>query len=612
MDDAAAFLGSYKEALINEVAESGAWPLELIERYEPESCLKHSGAKEVYLVTDKETGARVVLRASDLDAGERADAEHAILARLDFAGIPKTYGTFIKDGRSYLSREYFEGEPLDQVIARGTLEPTQVLQIARQICVILDYLHKQKPPIIHRDIKPQNIIVRPDNSIGLTDFGIARIYKEGSSSDTQYMGTLPYAPPEQYGYAQSSPQTDIYALGIVMIYLVCGSPDRRDLSKRITDSSLRALIEKCIAFDPENRFQDVRQIIKRIDSFKTRRRRIILGIVAACCALVLLGAGGAWLITQRDSVLPSSSFPYSSEPRLGSTAPLYDYTNGGNLHANLNNGGFAATADPGDSFYVISEGNIYHLDKDGNVLEQIYAGNAKRGLNICGSDLYFVEDEPGKRSSIYKIDLNSKTTTELKYAGAENIYFDKGQMYFTDPYNHLNLYAVESAGGEPILVDDTENVHYSNIVDGVRYYADGTDDKYHLYAKNLSTGESTLLYGEPSHWLSVWNGRIYFSDHTNHCLASIGLDGTDYRIAYGQTSSSIVASSRGIFAWDGISRDVFSIDVVSDNRTVLIADEYVDFCVAGDWIIYRERTSSTILGMVRQDGSETKLFSPEI
>ncbi len=558
MSDAAAFLNSYRESLRAEVSR-GVWPPELTQVYEPESCLKHSGAKEVYLVTDKRTGARVVLRASDLDAGERADVEYAILSRLNFPGVPKTYGTLIKGGRSYLAREFFEGEPLDKVVARGVLHPSQIERIARQICAILGYLHAQNPPVIHRDIKPQNIIMRPDGSIGLTDFGIARTFKEDSDSDTQYMGTLLYAPPEQYGYAQSSPQTDIYALGIVLIYLATGSPDRRDLARRISHAPLRALIEKCIAFDPKSRFQNAGQVVRRLDSFKTRRLRIGGMIAGGCLVLALLGVGiwqAAPLIlnafnsagsesgvasgTDSDisnsddqtqspdatgsflSELANREYPSTGTPHVGSTNWLYDYNNDGNLHSNINNGGFAVAGDYGSEIYVASDDSIYVLDEEGTVLKELYSGSVGGSLNIYNGELYFT----GYSGTINAINLDNSTVRVVNESvRAQSLYFDDGRLYLTNMLDNLNLYTMRTDGSSLTLVSSATSAYYTNIVDGIRYYSDDTDGG-RIYAQELATGRTELVYDSPAIWLSVCNGRIYFDDDVPGYLASIKLDGS--------------------------------------------------------------------------------------
>lgn len=632
MGDAEAFLGSYKEALTEEVS-SGIWPLELVAIYEPESCLKHSGAKEVYLVTDKRTGGRVVLRASDLDAGERADVEHTILLRLNYPGVPKTYGTFIKEGRSYLAREYFEGEPLDEVIARGVMQTPQIFKVARQICTILGYLHAQNPPVIHRDIKPQNIILRPDGSIGLTDFGIARTYKEDSLSDTQYMGTLLYAPPEQYGYAQSSPQTDIYALGIVLIYLATGSPDRRDIGRRIANPQLRSLIEKCIAFDPKARFQNVDAVVKRITSTKTRKPRIIMGAVTGCLALTLVGIGiwqlatsgllgsgiteehaqanggtigqttGQNLVdaTSLLAEVSSADYPSTSDPRIGSTSWLYDYNNDGNLQGNINNGGFAVAADYGNTTYIASDDAIYKIDAEGNILEQIYSGSVYGSLNIYDEVLYF----PEYNGSVVKIPLATGEESSLSALSAEYLFFDNGRLYLTDLLDGLNLYSVTTDGAQSSLVSDATEAHYTNVVDGIRYYTDSTDGK-RIYAQDLATGQRALIYDSPANWLSVCNGRIYFDDDTPGRLASINLDGTDYQVIYDQPCYYINATSHGVFAINALTKELFVVDAITYESAVVLDEGEVQFCLAGGWVFYRNTYSNTILGMVREDGTDQR------
>ncbi|MGI6689201.1 MAG: serine/threonine protein kinase [Christensenellales bacterium] len=91
---------------------------------------------------------------------------------------------------------------------------------------MLTYLHGQTPAVIHRDIKPENIIRTSEKDIRLIDFGIARTFREDTDTDTQVIGTKPYMAPEQFGSEQSDNRADIYALGMVMLFLATGKPDR--------------------------------------------------------------------------------------------------------------------------------------------------------------------------------------------------------------------------------------------------------------------------------------------------------------------------------------------------------------------------------------------------
>ena len=102
------------------------------------------------------------------------------------------------------------------------LSVSEVLQIGIQLCNVLDYLHTRQPPITFA-IKPTNIMRASDGQIYLIDFGIARIFKQGKTNDTTALGSPGYAAPEQYGKAQSTPRSDIYALGVTMHELLTGS-----------------------------------------------------------------------------------------------------------------------------------------------------------------------------------------------------------------------------------------------------------------------------------------------------------------------------------------------------------------------------------------------------
>ena len=302
----------------------------------------------------------------------------------------------------------------------------------------------------------------------------------------------------------------------------------------------------------------------------------------------------------------NASYASSAQPQLGSTDWLYDYNRGGNLQGNINIGGFAVSADDGDSLYVLSDGNIYQLNDEGNVVSLVYSGTAVQGLNICDSILYFVD----AGGTVHSIDLYSGQSAEFDRIDAERIYFDNGRMFFTDRLDHLNLYTVRNDGTLPTLVDDAAQTLYSNVADGVHYYCNGTDGN-RIYATELSTGNVTLLYDKPAIWLSVWNGRIYFEEDTMGSLASIALDGSDFMVVYDRPCYYIVASARGIFAIDAINNELIAIDAATGEHEVLLGQK-VEFCVAGNWVVYRDVRTTTILGMVRQDGSESRLFEPGV
>lgn len=128
------------------------------------------------------------------------DSKHAYL--------PQIYEVETNDSTTTVIEEYIEESKAD----RAEISEKQFLNMAKELCSVLQYVHEKG--IIHRDIKPSNIIMANDGHIRLIDFDAARIFEELKEQDTTLLGTRGYAPPEQYGFAQTDERTDIYALGV--------------------------------------------------------------------------------------------------------------------------------------------------------------------------------------------------------------------------------------------------------------------------------------------------------------------------------------------------------------------------------------------------------------
>jgi serine/threonine protein kinase len=185
----------------------------------------------VWLARDtRERGLVWAVKELDFEAfapGERAEArdlferEADLLMRLHHPCLPAVVDRFSEGGREYLVMERVEGPTLDQILeARGTpLEERDVARWSAQICAALEYLHGQVPPVVYRDVKPSNIMVRVDGVVKLIDFGIARSMNPARRGDTMAYGTPGYAPPEQYA-GKAEPRSDLYGLGVTMFQLL--------------------------------------------------------------------------------------------------------------------------------------------------------------------------------------------------------------------------------------------------------------------------------------------------------------------------------------------------------------------------------------------------------
>ena len=207
--------------------------LVLQDRYVVLHKLGQGGMGAVYKVADKRLGNKLMalkeLSISALsDPQEQAQARAAferearMLARLDHLNIPQVSNFFIEHNKYYIVMELVQGKTLEQHMQHQPHPCTEqeVRDWAMQLCNVLTYLHGQNPPVIFRDLKPANIMLSSTGQLKLIDFGIARLFKSGKTSDTQQIGTHGYAPPEQYGPSQTDPRSDIYSFGVVLHHLL--------------------------------------------------------------------------------------------------------------------------------------------------------------------------------------------------------------------------------------------------------------------------------------------------------------------------------------------------------------------------------------------------------
>ncbi|MGC4122470.1 MAG: serine/threonine-protein kinase [Myxococcales bacterium] len=237
---------------------------------------------------------------------EDFEREARLLATLDHPGIPRFLGHF-REGegvhlRLYNVQQHVAGTPLDRLAERGALEPARVKEIAAQLLEILDYLHTRTPPVVHRDVKAANVILRPDGKVALVDFGVAREVRPGGTHGGTMVGTFGYMPPEQLG-GTASPSGDLYALGATLLHLLTGKhPElllvdglELKLDKVLLTHEWRFFLSRLVARRPEERFASARAALDALAQWRrspakrrSPKQAAVLGAVA-----MALAAGGA-------------------------------------------------------------------------------------------------------------------------------------------------------------------------------------------------------------------------------------------------------------------------------------------------------------------------------
>jgi eukaryotic-like serine/threonine-protein kinase len=261
-------------------------------RYELEEVLGHGGMAEVFLGTDRVLGRRIAIkvladrfaRDSSFVARFRREAQSA--AALNHPNVVSVFDTGSDDGTHFIVMEYVRGKTLSDVIREDApLMPERAAEIAEGVAQALAFAHRGG--IIHRDVKPGNIMLTGTGDVKVMDFGIARATASESLTQTAtVLGTATYFSPEQ---AQGEPvdaRSDIYSLGIVLYEMLTGQPPFAGDSavtiayKHVREepippsqlnpdvpAGLEAIVMKCLAKNPANRYQTVDELLQDLGRF---------------------------------------------------------------------------------------------------------------------------------------------------------------------------------------------------------------------------------------------------------------------------------------------------------------------------------------------------------
>ena len=300
------------------------YPEDFLNEYDQMECLSGHRGRETFLVQRKKDGRQAVAKCYDRSLYDLSREEDP-LKDLEHPGLPRYLERYENERFVVILREYVEGTPLSDLVREREMQQAEILDICRQLCDILDYLHSRPTPVIHRDVKPENVILQEDGKAVLIDFDIARTYKQESDSDTLVLGTKAYAPPEQYGFAQTDARTDVYSLGVLLRFLLTGST-RKNRNIHL-DPALEKIIAKATAFSPADRYPDMKAMKRALqgtapNARKLRRAGIILGIALLCAAFFFAGVKTYQYMNY--SPFTEGSVPaYQSDPEMIAEAAAY-------------------------------------------------------------------------------------------------------------------------------------------------------------------------------------------------------------------------------------------------------------------------------------------------
>lgn len=255
-------------------------------KYKILSEIGHGGMSVVYMAINEKANKTWAVKEVRKDGKMDFDtvrqglmAEIETLKKLKHPNLPSIIDVIEDDDSFIIVMDYIEGRSLDKIIEENGAQPeAYVVEWAKQLCDVFGYLHSRTPPIIYRDMKPANVMLKPDGNIMVIDFGTAKNY-EIDLGETTGIGTIGYAAPEQYigsGFGRTDARTDIYCLGITMYHLLTNIDPCKNL---ISDKSIRAvnpalshgldaIIQKCTQYQPADRYQSCAELMYDLENYE--------------------------------------------------------------------------------------------------------------------------------------------------------------------------------------------------------------------------------------------------------------------------------------------------------------------------------------------------------
>lgn len=286
-------------------------------KYKILSEIGHGGMSVVYMAinekANKTWAVKEVRKDGKMDFNtvrQGLMAEIETLKKLKHPNLPSIVDV-IEDKDSFIIvMDYIEGRSLDKIIEENGAQPeAYVVEWAKQLCDVFGYLHSRTPAIIYRDMKPANVMLKPDGNIMVIDFGTAKNY-EIDLGETTGIGTIGYAAPEQYigsGLGRTDARTDIYCLGITLYHLLTNVDPCKNL---ISDKSIRAvnpalshgldaIIQKCTQHQPDDRYQTCAELMYDLENYeileplyKKKQKRKLGAFFLTILMAIVMAIGG--------------------------------------------------------------------------------------------------------------------------------------------------------------------------------------------------------------------------------------------------------------------------------------------------------------------------------
>ena len=523
-------------------------------KYRLLSEIGHGGMSVVYLAMNERANKTWAIKEVRKDGGNDSEvvqqglvAETEMLKKLNHPHLPSIVDVIDTADSFLIVMEYIEGKDLQSILNHsGPQDPELVRDWAMQLCDTLGYLHSRKPPIIYRDMKPANVMLKPDGNVMVIDFGTAREHKLYSQGDTTWLGTRGYAAPEQFGgHGQTDARTDIYCLGATLYHLLTGkSPAETNyailplgqLNPALAGKGWEIVVAKCCQPDPNDRYQSCAELmyalenIHEMDIAVKRKRAVQLALFGITAGLAVISAAGMVTFKSLEkSTLKQSYDYYVDQAKMsnasGNTVEAFNYFK---KAVEINPSKSSAYFEMVD---MISEDLILDSDEDRAVVS-IIDSNSKSGTT--------------KKNIDYLAESDKDSYAKLVFALAQDYYFfgeQNGKKIGAEWFGRVN-------DNNPFLTDQQKKVAESLYTIG-RNWASLRENQRQEGGQSSAFAPDALSNASSISYYTIWQEMAQITD--GNLTETLGKP--EFAAAIYKEFAYMIGNSAVEFKAEGISKE---------------------------------------------------------
>lgn len=492
-------------------------------------------------------------------------------------------------------KEVEERSVYEIVSEDGVMRTNDILYIIRRLCLLLDDRNGKAQTGEREYIHPKRVIVNIDGDVRLADRSLPLSAMES------------YLPPE---FDRSNPDTqeaNVYALGMLMLFMASGKEKKTDIETVIGDRSLLSLIDRCIAFDPKKRMQNTSKLLEAIRRVAGPRKKILYTLLLLVIVGLLLGIfyilwGRGRMRGSRagESAGYSSGYAggyeqgFADAPGIGLSGPSFDAENG-NLNGNLGGESDAFAVRSEDSVFVLLNDNIYKMDPYSKELKILVEDSGADSLHYYDGQLYYATDK-----NVLRIDPKTMREDVLCDSHTGQFYIFDNTLYL---YDNATLYLYKIDPDDKKLTQLNGAMDYLSLqIVGEKLYYIAPDRGNSIYRCDLDGGNDMLVSSNSYESFCIYEEKLYAG--TENGLTRMDLNGGNPERLTTLPARSPNVSDGGIFYVSGNDRTLEWLSFDGKMRYTVVSERTGSFNVAGQWIFYQNMDDDGKLWRVRVNGSD--------